>query len=88
MKGARVTIEVDDIELARLTEAARNRDVRLDKLTAAEFIDIWASAPATPGKPSLEVRRAAIISVHGMWRNDSGKQQDGLEYQREVRAES
>jgi hypothetical protein len=88
MKRARVTIEVDDIELARLTEAARSRDVHLDKLTAAEFIDICAAAPATPGKPSPEVRRAAIASVHGMWRNDPDKQQDGLEYQREVRAES
>ena len=104
MERTRLTIEVDETELARLREAARDRDVRLDQLTAAEFVEILAAgmpsypslaAPtaeskeaAMPDKPSREIGRAAIASVHGMWRNDPGKQQDGLEYQREIRAES
>lgn len=104
MERARLTIEVDQTELARLSEAARDHDVRLDKMTGAEFIEIWAAgipppppaasipkgpteAAVTP-KPSREMRRAAIASVHGMWKNDPSKQQDGLEYEREVRAES
>ncbi|USX27768.1 hypothetical protein NHH73_05620 [Oxalobacteraceae bacterium OTU3CINTB1] len=104
MERTRLTIEVDETDLARLRQAARDRDVRLEQLTAAEFVEILAmgmrSNPplaastaesketAILSKPSRETRRAAIASVHGMWRNDPSKQQDGLEYQREIRDES
>jgi len=32
-------------------------------------------------------RREAIMSMHGIWKNDSTKPRDGAEYQREVHAE-
>ncbi len=32
-------------------------------------------------------RLAAVMSMHGIWKDDPTKPQDGAEYQREVRAE-
>jgi hypothetical protein len=87
MARAQLTIEMDETELARLSEAARKHDVHLDNLTTAQFVQLVAEVtPALSKKPSREMRRAAIASVHGLWKNDPDKQQDGLEYQREVRA--
>lgn len=43
-------------------------------------------APA-PADAAHAKRLAAIMSVHGMWRGDPDKPQDGVAYQREVRAE-
>jgi hypothetical protein len=34
-----------------------------------------------------ERRRAAIMSMHGVWKDDPSKPHDGAEYQREVRDE-
>lgn len=34
-----------------------------------------------------ERRHAAIMSMHGIWKDDPTKPRDGAEYQREVRAE-
>lgn len=37
--------------------------------------------------PTRAKRFAAIMSVHGIWQADPGKPRDGVDYQREMRAE-
>ncbi|MBV6324639.1 hypothetical protein [Duganella violaceipulchra] len=46
-----------------------------------------ASGAAITGAAARAKRLAAVMSVHGMWKNDPDKPRDAIAYQREVRAE-
>lgn len=59
--------------------------------TAGHSADAPVAVAATPGDASANARRAkrlaAVMAMHGIWKDDPTKPQDGVEYQREVRAE-
>ena len=67
------------------------RDIkRVARIVADQaFVIKLASPKSEPvtGGAAREKRLKAAMSVHGMWRGKEDKPQDGLEYQREVRAE-
>lgn len=44
-------------------------------------------ASLAPGEAARAKRLAAIMSVHGMWKDDPAKPQDAVAYQREARDE-
>jgi hypothetical protein len=46
-----------------------------------------ATAADTPADALRAKRLAAVMGMHGIWKDDPTKPQDGVEYQREVRAE-
>lgn len=97
----RLTVELNDSEMSKIEEAAR--DLRLDpqRLTAKQLVLALGAADGAGPVPgdtgghradaSTDARRAkrlaAVMAVHGIWKDDPTKPQDGAAYQREVRAE-
>ena len=49
--------------------------------------DTVAANDAAAAQAERAKRLAAVMSMHGIWKDDPTKPQDGAEYQREVRAE-
>ncbi|WGG51200.1 hypothetical protein [Rugamonas sp. DEMB1] len=135
---ARLTVELEERELARLRSAARARQIDPSHMTTMQLVQVLTDAqpkkktswlagaaarmrphntalyqaiPAGVGKHPVEIleqqhrtavavsgiaaapaaaraqRLAAVMSMHGIWKDDPTKPQDGAEYQREVRAE-
>lgn len=69
----KIAVELNDQEMERLLAAAN----------AAPAVD-QHSLPADAARAK---RLAAIMSVHGIWKDDPTKPKDPVAYQREVRAE-
>jgi len=77
--------------------AARAQQLDPEHITAKQLVqalnDSQVSASAAkvaPTVPSAEARakrKAAIMSMHGIWKNDPTKPKDPVAYQREVRSE-
>jgi hypothetical protein len=134
---ARLTVELEEHELARLRSAARARQIDPSHMTTMQLVQVLTDAqpkkrtswlagaaararrhntapnqavPAGVVKHAVEIleqhqtavaatstaaasaaaraqRLAAVMSMHGIWKDDPTKPQDGVEYQREVRAE-
>lgn len=135
---ARLTVELEERELARLRSAARARQIDPSHMTTMQLVQVLTDAqpkkktswlaggaararrhntalnqavPAGVVKHAVEIleqqhrtavavtsvaaasaaaraqRLAAVMSMHGIWKDDPTKPQDGAEYQREVRAE-
>lgn len=97
----RLTVELNDDEMSKVEQAAR--DLRLDpqRLTAKQLVlalgaadgagPVSTDAASHRDDASPDARRArrlaAVMAVHGIWKDDPSKPQDGAAYQREVRAE-
>jgi hypothetical protein len=101
----RLTVELDENEMSKVEEAAR--DLRLDpkQITAKQLLlalgaadgagmaagDTPAAQTAPGDDASTDARRArrlaAVMAMHGIWKDDPTKPQDGAAYQRDVRAE-
>ena len=108
----RLTVELDESEMKKVEEAAR--DLRPDPkhMTAKQLVLALGSADgagapagdmashgaddpmpdsALSADASLDAKRAqrlaAVMVMHGIWKDDPSKPQDGVAYQREVRAE-
>jgi hypothetical protein len=79
-----LTVELDDREMAVLHSAARARSIDPTHMTKLQLLNLL-----TAQKPSAAraKRLAAIMSVHGIWKDDPTKPKDGVDYQREMRAE-
>jgi hypothetical protein len=145
---ARLTVELEERELARLRSAARARQIDPSRMTTMQLVQVLTDAqpkkrtswlaggaararrhntapnqavPAGVVKHAVEIleqhhqtalgvastavtevdqaanaaasaaaratRLAAVMSMHGIWKDDPTKPQDGAEYQREARAE-
>jgi len=69
----KIAVELDDEEMERLLAAAN----------AVRAID----QHSLPADDTRAKRLAAIMSVHGIWKDDPTKPKDPVAYQREVRAE-
>jgi hypothetical protein len=91
----RLTVELDEHEMRKVEAAARARQLDPNSMTAKQLvIALGASDNAAPAKSepaSAEARRAkrvaAVMSMHGIWKEDPSKPEDPVAYQREVRAE-
>lgn len=91
---AQPTVEMDEREL--LVQAVQNLErqsaqlqaqaLELQHQSALLATKISEHGTANPDADRAR-RRAAIMSMHGIWKNDPTKPHDGAEYQREVRAE-
>lgn len=72
--------------IAQMAEAADiKRSLAPPRLNAAPPVEV--SASLSPADAARARRLAAIMSVHGMWKDDSDKPQDAVAYQREARSE-
>lgn len=90
---ARLTVELEERELARLRSAARARQIDPSHMTTMQLVQVLTDAQPKKktswlaGGAARAQRLAAVMSMHGIWKDDPTKPQDGAEYQREVRAE-
>jgi hypothetical protein len=83
-----LAVEPGADEMAQLVEAARARHIDPTKLTKSQLLKLLlAQSPLAPVDTTRAKRLAAIMSVHGVWKDDPGKPQDAVAYQREARAE-
>ena len=91
-------VELSDQEMAALEVLAETQGIdpgSLAKIALLKVLDERASEPSpsgdsvSPTQPDLAraKRLAAAMTMHGIWRGNPDKPQDGVEYQREVRAE-
>ena len=96
----RLTVELDEHDMRKLEAAARAHQLDPQSMTVKQLVLTLASINravqtvaeyAKSETPSTEARRAkrlaAIMSMHGIWKDDPNKPKDPVAYQREVRAE-
>lgn len=89
----RLTVELDEGEMSKVEAAVRARRLDPKHLTAKQLVLALGAADSagTAVDASAEVKRAkrlaAVMAMHGIWKDDPTKPQDGVDYQREVRAE-
>ncbi|MYN17218.1 hypothetical protein GTP81_10685 [Rugamonas sp. FT107W] len=57
------------------------------RMTRTKAVKGMAADTAVPSAAARAKRLAAVMSVHGMWKNDPDKPRDAVAYQREARAE-
>lgn len=97
MRKVRAAARARGIDPRRMT--AKQLVLALGATDGASVVANTGAAPAKaplPGAPrpvdeSAETQRtkrlAAVMGMHGIWKDDPTKPQDGVAYQREVRAE-
>lgn len=91
----RLTVELDEHEMRKIEAAARAHQLDPKTITAKQLVLALAADHGAVGaqsnSASAEARRAkrlaAIMSMHGIWKNDPSKPKDPVAYQREVRSE-
>ncbi|MYM95667.1 hypothetical protein [Duganella vulcania] len=89
MKGAK---NIDALLVAYAAQCSvemleRQRQAALAKMTEAVKASGVAADTAAISAAARAKRLAAVMSVHGMWKNDPDKPRDAVAYQREARAE-
>ncbi|PIL46356.1 hypothetical protein CR105_04590 [Massilia eurypsychrophila] len=96
-----LTIEFDDEEAAQLEADARACGIDPARRTKTQLLQLLgnasgkrkANAEAAPPDtqetkmPARARRLEALMPMQGIWKGDPDKPQDGVAYQREVRAE-
>jgi hypothetical protein len=83
LRRGRLTAKVFEVVVGkRPIRYAKPRETREGKPAVVDESDASISAYDARAK-----RLAAIMSVHGMWKDDPDKPRDAVAYQREVRAE-
>ncbi|MYM23411.1 hypothetical protein GTP46_12215 [Duganella sp. FT135W] len=91
----RLTVELDEHEMRKIEAAARAHQLDPQSMTAKQLVLALGAgnsvAEAQSHNASTEAKRAkrlaAIMSMHGIWKDDPSKPKDPVAYQREVRAE-
>jgi hypothetical protein len=97
-----LTVEMDEKEMILLEAAARARGIDPRIISKTQLLELLeavtaagpnmdASLTREPEQVALSARRArrleALMKMHGIWKGDPDKPQDGTAYQQEVRAE-
>lgn len=89
----RLTVELDEHEMRKLEAAAQAHQLDLKNVTAKQLVlalgaeDSAAKSDSASAETRRAKRLAAIMSMHGIWKDDPSKPKDPVAYQREVRAE-
>lgn len=85
--------ELDEREIEQLQSSALEADPRQSAASQVLHQLVASTAAAalskslTPAETTRAKRLAAIMSVHGIWKDDVSKPKDPVEYQRQMRAE-
>lgn len=94
-----LTVEMDEAEMILLEAAANARGIDPNNINKTQLLELLAqveaatntNAPAARDAgtvPSARARRLeALMKMHGIWKGDPDKPQDGAAYQQEIRAE-
>jgi hypothetical protein len=74
-------------QLTRAVAGPKLAKQRSKDVAIADTADTDSANDAALEQAERAKRLAAVMSMHGIWKDDPTKPQDGAEYQREVRAE-